>query len=195
LENKKSKKNRLLVLVAGLWVGACLGAVLLFVLSKLGIISFEGFGKLPLFLNTTNAAGVNEPAPDFMLEDTTGQEVRLSDFLGRAVVLNYWATWCGPCIREMPMFQKYYELYPSDMVVIGIDLQETDEEVKSFLGNMDLTYKILIDHKGDIGKSFQVYALPNTFFIDSDGIIRYHHIGVMTEEQFKVYISQVGVGQ
>lgn len=182
---EKSKSNKLVTIVVGIWIGVCVGAVVVAAVIMFG----------PSFLQRGGVAGIETDvaAPDFELVDLSGNIVRLQDLHGQAVVVNYWATWCGPCVREMPMFQKYHELYSGKMVMIGVDQEESAEVVKTFLQDFDLNYPILLDEKSDVSKAYQVMVLPTTFFIDQEGILRYRHVGYLEEDQFRAYLGKLGV--
>ena len=190
MSTQTSSSKKLVTVVVGLWVGVCLGAALIGVLVYTGVI--------PL-LEDTAAEGAplaaeesGVPAPDVELPDIEGNPVRLSDYRGKVVVLNFWATWCGPCVREMPMFQEYQDRYPN-FVMLGIDEEESPEKVRDFLKQMSLGYTILLDEKADLASKLRVNFLPTTFFIDEIGEIRFRHYGVMTEEQLTHYLTQLGV--
>jgi thiol-disulfide isomerase/thioredoxin len=186
----------LLTFVVGLWVGVCLGVVGLFVLGITGVIplSIVSLGK-EIQIDPNSPIGIDQPAKDFSLENISSQRIRLSDLKGKVVVVNFWTTTCGPCVREMPMFQNFQDRYPTDLIVIGIDLQESAEDVNAFLKQFNISYEILLDISGDVGKMYQVYALPNTFFVDQQGIVRFHQVGTMSEDQFVDYLSQLGVAK
>jgi cytochrome c biogenesis protein CcmG, thiol:disulfide interchange protein DsbE len=193
---KKYPKNNLLTFVTGLWVGVLLGALILAGLAWSGIISFDlkpSNTSNALEIDPSAAGKIDEAADDFVLQDVSGNPVRLSELRGKAVVLNFWATWCGPCVEEMPMFQAYNQKYASDLVVLGINMQESADVVKSFVADKGFTYEILMDPKGQVGQSYGVYMLPNTLFIDKDGIVRFHQVGIMNEEQFDGYLKQLGI--
>jgi len=134
------------------------------------------------------------PAPDFELPDLEGNIRRLSDYKGQVVVLNFWATWCGPCVREMPMFQEFQDRYP-EMVLLGVDEEESPETVRDFLQKMGLTYTILLDEKAELARDLRVNYLPTTFFVDQQGDIRFRHYGIVTEEQLTHYLTELGVIQ
>jgi thiol-disulfide isomerase/thioredoxin len=134
----------------------------------------------------------DSPAPDFALADLSGNTVSLTDFRGQVVVLNFWATWCGPCVEEMPMFQKYQDQYP-DMVMIGVDAEEKPQTVIDFLSDKGLSYLMLLDEKAIAGDLYQVLVLPTTYFIDEEGTIRFRHIGVISEAQLEAYLGSLGV--
>lgn len=114
-------------------------------------------------------------APDFTLDLLGGGEVTLSVLRGRPVVLNIWATWCGPCREEMPAIEKVYRSYEElGLVVIGLNLTSQDSEraVSDFVRELDLTFPIALDRDGSVGNRYQLMGLPTTFFIDSQGVIQ-----------------------
>nr|WP_026286146.1 redoxin domain-containing protein [Salsuginibacillus kocurii] len=121
-----------------------------------------------------------DPAPDFTLETLTGETVSLSDYEGRPVFLNFWATWCPPCRAEMPDMERFYEAY--DMEILAVNLRENAEEVQSFVEELGLTFPILMDENVEVADAYNVQPIPTSYFIDSDGIIRHMSIGPMNKE-------------
>jgi len=128
---------------------------------------------------TSAEAMVGRAAPDFSLQDSvTGRDVRLSDYRGKTVVLNFWATWCGPCRFEMPALeQAYREHGGADVVVIAVNLRETNDEVAAFRRSLDLTFPMLMDRQGAVYAQYDGRVLPQTFFIDRNGVVRGKHVG------------------
>lgn len=188
--SKSSKSKRLIFIVAGLWVGIFLGlgAILALVLS--GAISLGGpdaVGVGPLAKYEEGSL-----ANDFELQNLQGERVRLSDLRGKVLALNFWATWCVPCVQEMPMFQAYSEQYPG-FTMIGIDQAEGLAKVNPFVENMGITYPILLDLNSKVGQTYKVSMLPTTFFIDDEGMIRFRHIGMMSQDQFQYYLRTLEV--
>lgn len=115
-------------------------------------------------------------APDFVLETAaTGEQVRLSDFRGQTVVLNFWATWCVPCRTEMPDLQAAYE--NDDVVVLAVNQEESDAAVQRFVDEFALSFPVVLDRQGDVRAHYNVIGLPATFFIDPDGVIRARTFG------------------
>ena len=184
-ESEKPKSNRLITIVIGIWVGVCVGAVIIAALIMFG----------PALLDRSGTGGIetNVPAPDFELTSLSGETVHLSDLRGKPVVINYWATWCVPCVREMPTFQKYHDLYGDRFVMVGIDEEEPADKVEELVNSFEFTYTILLDPKVSAGELYQVMVLPSTFFVDAEGILRYRHIGSLEEEQLKAYLGGLGV--
>jgi len=143
-------------------------------------------------IDSGEAPQVNAPAPDFELENLTGEVKHLSDFQGRVVVLNFWATWCGPCTHEMPFFQEIHESYASKIAVLAVNNQESVDRVNPFVEELGLTYEILMDIDGGVATQYQVLGFPTTYFLDSNGIIKYLHVGVLSEEQLDGYLDLLG---
>lgn len=126
------------------------------------------------------APQVGFAAPDFSLETLDGERIALSDLRGRPVLLNFWASWCGPCRAEMPAIQRVYErLSPEGAVVLAVNVtaQDSREAAQAFAGAHALTFPILLDTSGEVARLYQNRALPSSFFIDTQGIIREIVIG------------------
>lgn len=122
---------------------------------------------------------VGRPAPDFSLPTLDGGTFRLSDHRGKPVVLNFWATWCGPCQRELPAIQQAAEHYDGVVVFAAVDQAETLETVQRFAENMGLSIVVPMDGEQEVGETYKVLGLPTTYFIDDNGIIRSVWMGEM----------------
>ncbi len=121
-------------------------------------------------------------APDFAFEDLDGTMIRLSDFRGKPVLLNFWATWCPPCRKEIPDLQRFHEQYANKIVLLGIDWGEDIEEVKRFLERYGATYTNLLDKNGEFFVLYRLTGLPTSYWIDEEGIIRGMWLGAMSVE-------------
>jgi peroxiredoxin len=120
-------------------------------------------------------------APDFSLTTLDGATVRLSDLRGKAVLINFWASWCGPCRAEMPHIQAAYEEHVDDgLVVLGVDQSEPPATVARFADEFGLTFPIPLDNDGQVSAAYQARALPTSFFVDTDGVIRDTFTGPMS---------------
>jgi cytochrome c biogenesis protein CcmG, thiol:disulfide interchange protein DsbE len=191
LEKKKTTK-KLLIAVLGLWLAILFGAIIIVVLVLNGYISLgapELPGAPPL-AKLENGSLAN----DFALENLNAEQVRLSDLRGKVVVVNFWATWCIPCVEEMPSFQEFQNQYP-DFVMLGIDQEEGLEQVRTFLEGKGIDYQILLDYNAKVAGSYKVFMLPTPFFIDQEGMIRFRHYGIMTPDQMAYYLRTLGVIQ
>jgi thiol-disulfide isomerase/thioredoxin len=192
LEKTNASSKGLVTVVVGLWAGVVLGAVVIGILVFTGVIPLLGNGaaqdngEAPLA-----ALESGTMIPDVELMSLEGDPIRPSDYRGKIVLMNFWATWCGPCIREMPMFQEYQDRYPN-IVVLGVDEEETREKVSQFIEQMGITYTIALDQRAEMGRALRVTFLPTTIFIDEKGEIRFRHYGIMSEEQLVYYLSTLG---
>ena len=142
---------------------------------------------------------LNRPAPDFTLPGLNGQDVRLSDYRGKVVLVNFWGTWCEPCKEETPALQQsYLKLRDQGLVIIGVDLrnQEGDgaegvDNVRSFTEGYGVTYPIALDIKGEVARAFQIYPIPTSYFIDPSGTIRYVRPSTLTAEEVEVLFTKL----
>jgi peroxiredoxin len=135
---------------------------------------------------------VGQQSPDFTLSDLDGAPLRLSDWRGRAVVLNFWATWCPPCRVEAPALQSAFERYQErDVTVLGIDQREDAATVRSFASELGLTYPLLLDSDGSASALYQVVGIPTTLFLDASGVVAARHVGPLTEEQIAQYVDRL----
>lgn len=125
-------------------------------------------------------ARIGEPAPGFTLKDLDGREFSLADFKGRPVFLNFWNEWCDPCRDEAPDLQLFHEKYGDQVVLIGINRGDPVPLMKDFMDEFGLTYLNLRDADVSVSDSYGVTGVPESYFIDSQGILRYKHLGPMT---------------
>src|SRR5271167_3468944 len=143
----------------------------------------------------SNKDSEKRTAEIFSLETVdTGKKISLDDFKGKPVILNFWATWCGPCKEELPVFQKMWNKYKDkDVAFIGIDVMDNRSNAAEFIKNNDITYTILYDQQVEISSKYKVVALPATFFINKEGKIAVKNygpfIGEEGEKKFKLYVE------
>lgn len=129
-------------------------------------------------------------APDFVVPDLKGDSLRLADFEGKTLLVNFWATWCGPCIAEIPdLIALQEELGEEQFAVIGLSMDLIEKDiVQEFVESMEITYPIGID-EGQVAEAFGgVYSLPTTFVIDKQGFIKQRTIGIFPTEAFKPHL-------
>lgn len=131
---------------------------------------------------TTPAPRVGYAAPEFTLTGLDGKPVKLSDFRGKAVLLNFFASWCPPCRAEMPDIESTYEENKAaGAVVLAVDMQEEAGVVSNYATATGLTFPIVLDRSGLVATNYRITALPTSFFIDKDGVIRDMQIGAMSK--------------
>lgn len=141
-----------------------------------------GLALLFALAGCTSTASVGtrkgDVAPDFSLPTLDGGAQSLRDYKGRTVILNFWASWCGPCRAEMPDMQVVYdELRDQGVVVVGVNQGEPRERVEAFVQEFGLTFPILLDEEQSLARTYGVRAYPTTFIVDGDGIIRDQVVG------------------
>ncbi len=191
IEDADSKPSVLrLVAIAGIGLLIGLGAGLFIFLN--GSVSENATGNAGISANTTDL-GVGAVAPDFTTIDVaTGEEVALSDLQGRPIMLNFWATWCGPCRIEMPHMQAAFEDHADEgLVILAVNNQEDLEQIQPFAEELGLTFNIGLDENGAIQNQYRIRAYPSSYFIDGDGKIASFHLGVLTEDQLSEQLSTI----
>ena len=132
-------------------------------------------------------------APDFTVLDMAGNEVHLSDCFGKPIILNFWATWCGPCKSELPAFNNMYEKYKNDVHFLFINLtdgsRETIDGVTQFMEDEGYTFPVYFDTTMEAATKYGAYSIPTTFLIDNEGIPVHSQMGAMPEETIEQLIT------
>jgi peroxiredoxin len=135
---------------------------------------------------------VGGPAPIFELETLKGEILKSSDFKNKAFILNFWATWCVPCIKEMPELNKAYASYKdSGVEIIAINFAESRSEVDEFVNKHQLNFPVVLDKYGDVSQDYKIRNLPVTYFISSKGIIMDIAFGGINQEFIKAKLKQL----
>ena len=191
-DSATSRRTALLFVGAGLVFGLLAGLVIFY-----GVPAWQaqaagapGTGAAP----AAPAPVVGAPAPDFALKDLAGNTVKLSDFAGQPVLINFWATWCGPCRAEMPAIEDRYKTYAnSGFVVLAVDVDEPAEVVEPYVKELGLTFPILLDTGASVTELYRVLGFPTSFWINAEGVIVAQHTGPMFEDQLDNYLAKVGV--
>ncbi|MEH6944614.1 TlpA disulfide reductase family protein [Bacillus sp. JJ722] len=122
-------------------------------------------------------------APDFQLKTLEGKDVKLSDYRGQRVMVNFWATWCPPCRAEMPDMVKFHK--EKDIVILAVNLTQTEsriQEVKDFVEEFNVTFPVLLDEEIKVATQYQIRPIPTSYMIDSKGIIQYKALGALNYE-------------
>ncbi|WP_201715578.1 thiol-disulfide oxidoreductase ResA [Rossellomorea arthrocnemi] len=149
-----------------------------------------------LYTNITNSNSgmiqAGDQAPDFQLETLKGETVKLSDFKGQGIFLNFWATYCPPCKEEMPYMQNQYEEFKDKGVtILAIDVGEPKVTVDKFAKRYGLTFPILLDQNQEVLDSYGVGPIPVTFLIDEDGKVVERVTASLSEEIIKNYMNSI----
>lgn len=148
-----------------------------------------------LLLTVSATAGnLQGKAPDFTLKSNTGKNLKLSEFRGQVVMLNFWASWCGPCRQEMPLLDQIQKRYSGlGFTILGVNVEEDSNQAKAMLREVPVTFPILFDTNNKASKLYNVSAMPSTILIDRDGNLRYLHKGYKPgdEAQYKKWVKQL----
>ncbi|WP_028782891.1 redoxin domain-containing protein [Thalassobacillus devorans] len=138
-----------------------------------GDTSQEGTGIMPP--NTPKGIQEGEHAPDFKLETVEGDTLRLSDLQGKKVFLNFWATWCPPCKKEMPEMQKFHEKFGDEVEIVAVNATTTEtstEDVRKYLEQEGYTFQVPLDKENKVSSDYQAITIPTTYFIGTDGVVQ-----------------------
>lgn len=132
-------------------------------------------------------------APDFSLETLSGEKTNLSDYRGKVVFLNFWATWCPPCKAEMPHMQDFYEENSEEVEIVAVNLTSNDsvDSVEEFVKEYDVTFPVLLDVEGEQAEKFATITIPTTYIIDRNGIIKQRLVGPMSKDKMEELVSSV----
>lgn len=129
-------------------------------------------------------------APDFTLTNLNGDEVSLSDYRGKIVLVNFWASWCHWCDVEMPDLNNL-DIENEDLVVLGVNVMEDEETVKEYIEDGGYDFEVLFDPDGEIATNYLVDGLPNSYFIDKEGVLQLRFPGMMTAEQMSDVVNAI----
>jgi peroxiredoxin len=152
-----------------------LGAILvIFTVSTLAASSLEG-----------------QVAPDFVLRSATGENLRLSEYRGDVVLINFWATWCGPCRQEMPLLDDLYGRYQRvGFNLLGVNIDEDSRRAMQMVQELGVSFPVLFDENKEVSKLYEVAAMPVTILVDREGIVRHVHHGYKPGYEEK-YLTEI----
>lgn len=185
----------------GLLLIACMIGIAVAGIVKSNLENKDEFDNLALgsdvdFLPTDEGLAKGELSPDFELTTLEGEKVKLSDYQGKKVILNFWATWCPPCRAEMPHMQNYFEEHAAgnNVEILAVNLTTEDrgiDKVQNFVKEYELTFPIPMDEKGDIGTLYQAVTIPTSYMIDTEGRVQNKIVGPMNETMMKEMIANM----
>lgn len=134
---------------------------------------------------------VSEMAPDFTLKSLQGNNLRLEEYRGQVVLLNFWASWCGPCRQEMPILDRIHQRYEdTGFAVLGVNVEGEIAPAQKIVDMTNVTFPILIDEGQAVSELYELEAMPSTLVIDRNGVVRYVHLGYKAGDEAK-YIEVV----
>lgn len=134
----------------------------------------------------------DDTAPDFSYTLSNGATHTLSGLHGKKVLLNFWATWCGPCQGEMPELQSSSKAFAADgLVIVAVNKQETADVISPFATKFGITFPIITDKDNSIGSAYGVRGLPTSYFINSDGTVSFRQLGAVTQDFIKLRLQEM----
>lgn len=169
-------------------------------------------GKLLIFPDTPANSGLNNQgnaenvfanfsskpkrgavAPEFTLKDLTGRDVTISSLKGKPLLINFWSINCPPCREEMPLLEEASITKSSDVIVIGVNLGDSQGDIESFVKTNKITFMVLQDSDGKVAELYNVIAFPVSYFVDENGILQGFHTGQLSESTLKENLKKIGI--
>ena len=190
----KTNRAPIIVLGIGLVIGLVGGMAIFGGLARFWPHSAAAPASTPGTPAPAPVAGA--PAPDFTLSDTSGKSITLSSLKGQAVLINFWATWCDPCQREMPAIQHEFETRRDEgFMVLAVDAAETgphiEADIQDFGGKLGLTFPLLLDPGIVVNDLYRIRGYPTSFFVNRAGVIAAVHVGELTSKQLADYLAKL----
>jgi peroxiredoxin len=156
----------------------------------LGILfaSVSGFFAVSSFASSGLAG---QQAPDFALKSASGENMRLSEYRGNVVMINFWATWCGPCRQEMPLLNELYSRYERvGFSLLGVNIDDDSKRALQMAEELGVSFPVLFDERKEVSKLYQVEAMPVTVLVDREGRVRHVHLGYKPGYEEK-YLTEI----
>jgi thiol-disulfide isomerase/thioredoxin len=150
----------------------------------------DGNTSTPTTSAAPGVARVGEPVPDVSWFTFDGANASIADYEGRPLVINFWASWCPPCITEMPAFEEVHQALGDEVAFLGIDVQETAAEGLAFLDTVEVTWDLGRDPDGDMVTKLGGVGMPTTVLIDAEGIVQYIHTGELSGDALSDLIDE-----
>lgn len=154
-------------------------------------------GFILLFITSVSYASsekLSVKAPNFTLKSRSGKNIKLSELRGQVVLLNFWASWCGPCRKEMPVLEKIHKKYKRlGFTLLGVNVEENSNAAKNYLKDIKVSFPILFDNTNKTSKLYDVSAMPTTILIDRNGNQRFIHKGYKAgyEKKYRTQIKKL----
>jgi peroxiredoxin len=148
-------------------------------------ITGSAHGKMP---------DIGSAAPDFTLRSSTGKNLKLSEYRGQVVMINFWATWCAPCRQEMPHLSRLYEQYrKAGFMLLGVNIDDNPKAAQAMAEQLGVRFPVLYDTTKQVSKQYDVDAMPSTVIVDRDGKVQYLHRGYRsgTEQQYEAKVREI----
>lgn len=137
------------------------------------------------------AVTVQDAAPDFTLKSLQGSNLRLEEYRGQVVLINFWASWCGPCRQEMPLLDRLHQRYEdTGFAVIGVNVEGEEGPARDLIAKIPVSFPVLIDEGQHVSELYDLEAMPSTVVVDRDGVVRYIHHGYKPGDEAK-YVEVV----
>ncbi len=148
-------------------------------------------GLLGTIAGTSHAVSVQDTAPDFTLKSLDGANLRLEEYRGQVVLINFWASWCGPCRQEMPLLDRLHQRYEdTGFAVLGVNVEGEAKPAQEIADKTQITFPVLIDDGQKVSEMYNLEAMPSTVVVDRDGVVRYIHLGYKPGDEAK-YVEVV----
>ena len=148
---------------------------------------------LSIFMGSSLASSglTGQTAPDFVLRSSTGENLRLSEYRGDVVMINFWATWCGPCRQEMPLLDELYGRYQRvGFSLLGINIDDDSRRAMAMVKELGVRFPVLFDEEKKVSKLYEVEAMPMTILLDREGTVRHIHYGYKPGYEQK-YLNEI----
>src|SRR5690606_27710681 len=134
---------------------------------------------------------VGQPAPDFALKSASGQNLRLSEYRGEVVMINFWATWCGPCRQEMPLLDELYDRYQRvGFQLLGVNIDDDSSKAMNMAAELGVSFPVLFDSNKSVSREYEVQTMPVTILVDRNGTVRHVHQGYKPGYEEK-YLTEI----
>lgn len=166
-------------------VPSLLASIILIGVGLAGIVYITSIARLP---GEARAHGL----PDLQVTRLDGTTIYLRDFQGKPLIVNFWATWCPPCIEEMPALEDLHRSMSGEISVVAVNLGEDPEVVQAYLDQHSLTLPVLLDQSGQVAHALDIGYLPATLFVDAQGVVRSSYKGALTPEQMQKGATALG---